>query len=69
MKESVAIAKVADAKKGISTARSKKSTHRTQNESERKIGGGCCYCMDAELWYGIADSDDCAIHCWSEALM
>lgn len=25
-----------------------------------RIGGGCCFCMDAGLSGGIAGSDDCA---------
>ena len=38
MNESVVVAKDADAKKKFLPARRKKSTHRTQNESERQIG-------------------------------
>ena len=38
MKESVAVAKEADAKKGFSPTRSDKSIHRVRNEPERQIG-------------------------------
>jgi hypothetical protein len=38
MKESVAVAKEADAKKGVSPTKSDNSSHRAQNEPERQLG-------------------------------
>jgi hypothetical protein len=38
MKESVAIAKEADAKKGFSSTKSDNSIHRARNEPERQLG-------------------------------
>jgi hypothetical protein len=38
MKESVAVAKEADAKKGVSATRSDNSIHRVRNEPERQLG-------------------------------